>query len=135
MAKRKRVPSQSFKQSISHLHLDDLKETERALHRQLSECKTKMADIHSKLDAIVSLRNDRKGNGDIGISDHAVVRYLERHIGMDIRKIRQEIRDRFGSKRPVENMEGFYHIGDGLIGIMPDGVIAATIVKNIDKPT
>lgn len=58
--------------------------------RDLSEIRNSLARIKTEL----ALRRDgRRKRGEPGISDHAVVRYLERHRSVDIEAIRNEIRD------------------------------------------
>lgn len=126
MAKKRVTPCEVFKKEIEHLSLDDLHELQRensalynAKQRELSKYATRGAAIRQVMD-------ERRGRGDMGVSDHAVLRYLERHQGLDVKAIRVEILDRFknGSKRD----DGFVEMGDGLAGVMPAGVIA-TVIK------
>lgn len=126
MTKRKRRPSADYHKEIEHLSLDDLYDLHRTLAREYNLKCNEAKTLRSKLDTVKRIMDDRRGRGDLGVSDHAVLRYLERHHNLDVRSVREEILTRFRAGKELP--DGRRDIGDGLIAIMPSGV-AATIVK------
>ncbi len=66
---------------------------------------------------------------DIMVSDHAVVRWLERHKGMDLEAVRNDI---IKAARPHVNGKSEIDLGDGLILLM-DGFRVVTIMPKENR--
>ncbi len=121
---------EDFRVSISHMTLDDLHDLQNQLGMENSKLQTAKNICRMKLDAIKAVMDEKRGQGDMGISDHAVLRYLERHKGLDVAAIRSEIRALIPEKRLSRRRKSEHHdIGDGLIAVIPGGSIVATIYK------
>ena len=75
---------------------DDLADMTAQLSDRLQHLQQQTAIARKNLDRIKTERDIRKFNrsprGAPGISDHAIIRYLERIKGMDIEAIREELR-------------------------------------------
>lgn len=72
---------------------DDLKNVAHELGREMAQKANEMNDLRSRLDAVKMERQRRNTltSGGLHISDHAVLRYLERYKGVDTAVIREEI--------------------------------------------
>lgn len=82
------------------------------LNRQYHEIGKELSLIKTKIDStekeIAWLKND-----NVVVSDHAVIRYLERVEGMEIHKIRTSILSERVINQIKELGDGKYPIGDG----------------------
>ncbi len=78
--------------AIKGLSIEELINLRFELGRQLNQQSVVCRDIQTRLDA-VRFEIDARGQGYVGyrITDHAVLRYLERHKGLDVNAVRQEI--------------------------------------------
>lgn len=90
MKKRASIYAEYAEMDIDQLHGErrNLSMRSEMLTREATELRQR---VHAITDRINDLRNGETG---IGISDHALVRYLERVKGIDVRAIREEIRQR-----------------------------------------
>ncbi len=131
MSRPKKFIPADFREQLSHMTLDDLHDLQGQLGQECSAANTAKNILRMKLDAVKSMMDEKRGQGDMGISDHAVLRYLERYKGLDVAAVRAEIRAliserRFSRRRKAEHHE----IGNGLIAVIPGGSIVATIYKD-----
>lgn len=113
----------------------DLKNLHYEVARAQNEARDKLAEINRRLDAIRAERMARevRTSSGIAISEHAVVRYLERHKGMDIAAIREEIAAlamAATSARPGKY--GLRH-GDGIsFGVDEEGKTVTTVLNGVE---
>lgn len=79
--------------SLATISDDDLLNLQKELGRELSQQATVLNEIRSRMEAAKLERKRRESVTSVGIhiSEHAVVRYLERVKGMDIAAVREEI--------------------------------------------
>jgi hypothetical protein len=85
-----------------------------AAHNALSEENTKLADT------LREMRLNPKSNKDeILISDHALIRYLERFVGVDVDSMRKELQKHITPKIS----KGKIPFRDGLKFVIEDGVV------------
>ena len=67
----------------------------------------------------------------VSVSDHAIVRYLERVKGMDIKAIRKEILPKHMSKAVSQLGNGFYPVGDTHRVRVKGGVVVTVLTKDM----
>lgn len=72
---------------------DDLRNMMHELGREMNQKASEMNEIRARVDAVrlERQRRDTVTSTGLHISDHAVLRYLERHKGVDTKEIREEI--------------------------------------------
>lgn len=80
-------------------------------------------------DKIEKIKNRRK----INVSDHAVIRYLERVLGMDIEELKQDIITDDIARKIKAMGNGNYGIEGGFRMIVKDNVVL-TIFKKSSQP-
>jgi hypothetical protein len=120
-----------FRVKLSHMPLDDLHDLQMQIGRECSIANSAKNVLRMKLDAIKAMMAEKRGQGDMGISDHAVLRYLERYKGLDVAAVRAEIRALIPERRLSRRRKAEHHeIGNGLIAVIPGGSIVATIYKD-----
>ena len=129
----KKPERDAFRASMESMTVDQLYELQLKVGQEMQAINRQAVRWKSKMDMLKHRRNDLLDQGHLGISDHAVVRYLERRKGMDIQSIRKEI-VALGSKRKyLENTDGHYDVGDGMTMVIPQGNIVATILTPFDE--
>ena len=131
MDNRLKAEIERFRLSLEGKSLDDLREDQVDLGRKCGLLNQEKNKLRIKLDIVKARMEELRGNGDIGISDHAVLRYLERHKGLDVCAVRHEIRALIGEKRVLRRRKAEeIPIGDGVIAVITDRSIVATIYKD-----
>lgn len=118
----------AFHESIVSLSIDQLHGLQVSLGRDISSLNAQVCLVKSKMDIIKHQMDNLKGQGHLGISDHAVVRYMERRMGVDIQAVRKEIVALGRNRKYIESSDGHYDIGDGMTMVIPQGSIVATIL-------
>lgn len=104
--------------------LDQLEEVVKTGQVELDRAKSARAECKRRISTLeASIRN----YGQISISDHAVLRYLERKINLDLDQIREKI-------LPVKEIERIYNAGDGKYDIGDHRVVVVnntvvTVIK------
>ena len=88
------ITKQAFQMNnnkITQLNRDlaRIKSEKHSLGNQLAELNTRASELKLQRDKIIA-ENKRK-NDKITVSDHAIIRYLERVMGYDIENIRERI--------------------------------------------
>jgi hypothetical protein len=77
---------------IAALRDDELHTLSLSLQRQIQEMSVPITALKTRLNFVNEERRARRaGRDQFAISDHAVVRYLERRKGMDMESVRDEI--------------------------------------------
>jgi hypothetical protein len=81
------------REAILGLSDDDLRNMEKELGRELNQRISKANEIRTRFDIVRNEQERRRASATNGllISDHAILRYLERYKGVDIQAIREEI--------------------------------------------
>ena len=104
---------------IGQMTDEQLKDLSHELGREKNEVGRAVAEINAKLDA-VRLERERRATATtrgFHISDHAVLRYLERIKGVDVAAVREEIAE-LAAKQKLDRHEHHYareETADGLI--------------------
>lgn len=132
MTKRKRHILEDFKKEISSLSLDELHDLRIKLSRDYNKHIEEGHIIRARIDTIGAMMAEKRGAGDFGISDHAVLRYLERYKGLDVASVRTQIRELIGQKTFRTKHPDHHFIGNGLVAVIPGGSIVATIYADDD---
>jgi len=93
LKKKRRAARADALAAIGELSDDELKNMQHELGREISQRANSIAELRSRQDAIRSEREKRATATTTGfhISDHAVLRYLERVKGVDVQAAREEI--------------------------------------------
>lgn len=93
LRKRRRAARAAALAIIQAMGDDELRNMRNEIGRELNQQAKLMNEIRTRLDAVKSEIERRRTGTSIGvqISDHAVVRYLERYKGLDMAAIREEI--------------------------------------------
>ena len=135
MTRRPKESLKDFAAQIEHLSLDDLNDLRLHYGRE-HENGVRAANVaRRKLDTIKNVMFIRKNGGAIGITDHAVLRYLERHKGVDVRAARAEIQRLAIDRKLIIGTEGHYD-ANGVTVVIPQGSVVATVLpKNGAIPT
>lgn len=130
MAKRFRRATilEDYRAEMSGKSIDDLQEERRIVSQRFNKIKNECATERARLDTIASLIAERKGGGEIGISDHAVLRYMERHLGVDVRAVRKEISEMAAARKRVSGTGDHFDIADGIVAVIPNGGVMATVL-------
>lgn len=90
--KAKRRANIAAREEIAALRDDELHTLAISLQRQIQEMSTPITALKVRLGFVQEERRRRRdGRDQFVISDHAVVRYLERKRGMDVEAVRDEI--------------------------------------------
>jgi hypothetical protein len=133
MGRRRKDGLAGFAQEIEGLALDDLNDLRVALGREHHEHIEAAKLSRKKLDTIKNVMFVRKNGGQIGITDHAVLRYMERYKGVDVRAVREEINAIAQHRKLIEGTDGHYE-ANGVTIILPQGAVIATILPRAQSP-
>ena len=98
------------------LKLDDLLSQKRKIENTLVDYRVERDKVNRQIKV------SRK---PLTISDHALIRYLERSVGVNTDEIRQSILDTIGSVSKLGN--GKFPIGDGIRAVVKDRVVVTII--------
>lgn len=112
-SKRGKAARRAYREGLRLLSEEELQNLKCELGRELQAAREELNGINVQLDAIKSEQRMRNTITPAGfhISDHAIVRYLERHGGIDVEAVRAEIgkiaarakRERRGVKHDAES--------------------------------
>ena len=118
-----------FSQEIANMTLDELNSLRVEIGRQHAiQCEAASVS-RGKLDTIKAAMFALKHGGNIGISDHALLRYMERHKGIDVRAIRHELASLAkGTKTLIDGEQGHFLTSDGVVVVIPQGDVMATVL-------
>lgn len=98
---------------------DKLRNLQHELGREINQQAVVMNEVRARLDA-VRLEIQRRGtiaSNGVHISDHAIVRFLERHRGVDITAIREEIAGMAKRSGKLDSGEQYVRAPDGTTGL------------------
>ena len=127
MGKRKAKANPGAFPEYDALDIDQLYNERRSLGLQMQSVGKQYQDARVRNDYITSrIRLMRNGETGIGISDHAVIRYLERVKGFDVSAIRSEIRA-IAALKKVDQVADQVITDAGLSFAIYDGQRIATI--------
>lgn len=99
MPKRKRQAADGRFPEFDALNLDQLLNERRSVGLQMQAIGSQYSEARRRHEYLTArIRSLRNGETGIGISDHAVLRYLERVKGFDVKAVREEIRARAALK-------------------------------------
>lgn len=118
--KLKQLQSRAHKLEIEVAQKEkDVKEMQRDLSRLMSQ----LDGVQKEIESIKST-----GGKVAVISEHAIIRYLERAMGLDLEQLRSEIHsDKFKSAYKAMGGNGRYPIGNGVTAVVRDGVIVSIV--------
>jgi len=93
LKKRRRAARKEVLATIAGLPDTELRNMLHELGREVNQRSNAMNEVRTRLDAVRGEIEKRETLTSVGvhISDHAIVRYLERYKGLDVRAIREEI--------------------------------------------
>ncbi len=127
MSRRPKESLKAFAAEIEKLTLDELNGMRIELGREHNEHVQAANLARRKLDTIKNVMFVLKNGGAIGVTDHAVLRYLERHKGVDVRAAREEINDMAQRRKANNGTDGHFAI-DGITIVLPQGDVVATVL-------
>lgn len=93
------------------------------LHKKEQLLKQKEAEASKLYNDVKKMRKNR-----LQVSDHAVVRYLERKYKMDIHKIREEIITPQLAKTYIAIGDGELPVDDNTRAVIKDGVVITILM-------
>jgi len=99
------------------LRLDFLQAEVTEMSREATNIKVEMAKLKSQLN-----RSNQKKN-KLSITDHCLVRYIERHMGIDINLIKTTMIDVFSGESNNGNIDGKYTINEITVVIKDNTII------------
>lgn len=117
--RRRREQRKAALAAIAKLSDDDLRNLLHELGREINQQANVMNEIRSRLDAVrseIERRNTLTSAG-IHISDHAVLRFLERYRGIDTKHVREEIAAMAKRSGKLGSGEQYARRRDGETGI------------------
>jgi hypothetical protein len=129
--RRKKKPVEELFQEFRLLDVDVIRQMQRDESTKLNFHRLSMREAHSRLDSLNRAMNYVLGRDSLGISDHAVVRYLERRKGIDIGEVRREIRTLVESKYDRNVVDQVIDI-EGVGIAISDGSIVTTILTDME---
>jgi hypothetical protein len=97
----------------------------QALERSLSEAR---ARVRSELSIIREKQRERSGKAR-GVSDHAVVRYLERTGRVDTEAARAEINELVDGSEAFKKVDGVWHSPTGMVFIVEDCTVVTVLSR------
>lgn len=100
-------------------HIKDLELLDSVLTNARAKVRYEIADIREKQRA-------RQGKSR-GVSDHAVVRYLERTGKVDIAAIREEINRMVENAKSFKHTDGMWHSESGLVFIVEQSTVVTVL--------
>lgn len=117
------------------LSLDELHALGRVAGQKLSQITAEMIAAKTEI-ANISAAIKAKRNGDdnlFGVSDHAVLRYLERVKGLDVKAVRDEIRAYVQARVEAGRQNQIIDMGDGISAAVTDARTVATVWVEEDE--
>ena len=106
-SKERRGLLDEAKAALKGLTMERLINMRFEVGRELNRQMTHANDLRIRLDAVRSEISEREETWDgYRITDHAVVRYLERHKGLDIAAVRTEIADMVKASKGIDLQDG-----------------------------
>lgn len=94
-------------------------ETNKTEFKDMLAAYNSISEENKRLAEILKQSRAKTFNGEILISDHALVRYLERFVGVDVDSIRKELQKHITPKI----YKGKIPFRDGLKFVIEDGVV------------
>ena len=115
------APTGSILDMLGHVEfrLHEIEEARRKLSKEMGELDSEAARLKKELVAIEKRRAELRGG--VAISDHALVRWMERHHGLDLDVYRQEIasptlrRAIISGVDGLKTAEGSFKIKEGVV--------------------
>lgn len=110
---------------MSHHELKEL-QTERSkleaerdsLTRQINVCNTRIAEIEKRIRQLTAVPV---------VSEHALLRYLERKLGIDLEEVKKEILTDETAERIKQFGSGRFPIGDGMRAVVKQNVVVSVV--------
>lgn len=125
-----------FRTRINGMSMDELL-VERT---RVGQFKQQYGDQFSRACVMLDLLRDalmakRTDPADFGISEHAVLRYLERVKGLDVRAVKAEIRQYAKKFERKDDLDQIVTTDDGLkIALSNSGVVATVWAESEPRP-
>lgn len=104
-----------LEKNIKHLErkIQDADQIMKDLAKQIKTDSMKLADLKNTLNQLIP--------GEVTISDHAVLRYLERHVKINVEAYRDEIKNIVGSSNISElKFRGFTLKNNTVVTYIPE---------------
>lgn len=95
----------AFLELVPTLSTEELINLRAEVTREIGIISSSVGELKARIDLIreeLDKRTDQQFNG-FRITDHAVVRYLQRHKGIDMNAVRQEIADIASRSKPTRS--------------------------------
>jgi hypothetical protein len=114
--------------------LDQLYNERKSIGFQLESLGKQYHALRLRVENLkLRIRAMRNGEEGIGISDHAVIRYLERVKGLDMTEVRNEIRKHIATKIVTKTADQV--ITDDIMSVaIYDGERVSTIWRDEERP-
>ncbi len=112
---------ESIKSELS-AKLEGLKIQKSTLDKEISATNQNISNIKQKIDKL-------KDNGNLIVSEHAIIRYIERVLGIDI----EEINSKILTEEIVKQVEilgnGTYSVNEGEFKVVIKDNVIITVIK------
>jgi transcriptional regulator with XRE-family HTH domain len=124
---RKNRKDEKAQQNLADMSNDELMTLRVTLNTELAVVKRQQSGIISRITTISNELRRRKSPGDtVDVSEHAVVRYLERLHGVNVREIRRKIRDAI----PADAVRGDKFTVDGITYVISHNGRVTTLYED-----
>jgi hypothetical protein len=134
MTKRKPRPKKETVEELLLRSRDDLHALRMDVRRRLEIAKRRLYALNSRADSIREALRVKEQGCEIGVSDHALLRYLERYKGIDVPAIRREL-----SESIAERIRSDARKANGGVALMgrhgSNGVVATYITDEMVIPS
>ncbi len=100
--------------------IEELRNLQQILNDNVSMVRRRLSAAKNKLLSASAEKRD--------VSDHAIVRYLERAKGVDVAAIRNEITELADKAVPFKNCDGLWEASSGVVIITNDDGLVVTIL-------
>ena len=116
--------------------LDEIEKELRSLRREyedtgqiVKDLQDKRQDTHDKIRALEREQSKLCEADSLQISDHAILRYAERHYGLDVEDLKKEMRTKLKGASELKTLrfEGFVVKGNSVVTYVPTTEDRATV--------
>lgn len=119
LKKRRKIARDTARAAIAELSDDDLKNLAHEIGRAMQQKAAEVNELRARLDAVrlERQRRDTVTSTGLHISDHAVLRYLERYMGVDTKGVREKIAQMAQRSGKLDSGEQYSRAKDDETGI------------------
>lgn len=114
--------------------LENLKERIRAFSQEQSQLDTERIEVEQEIENLSKEIEEAREKEPLQVTDHAIIRYLERRQGVDIEAIRNTLREAVEPNITALNVDnGTFPLTDKAFAVVEKRRIVTVVVKKDSK--